>query len=109
MSKLILKYERRNFFGNREYTEDTCNFPKLKDLQAVMRYLKKDNMVAVSYSGFTLFWDSFSNFENGIVSVRYYDAYGNYTEEKKSFEIVKKEVYGSFKTEMEESNREKKI
>ena len=99
--KLILKYERKNFFGNREYTEDTCHYPKIKDLQAVMRYLKKDNMAAVVYSRFTLFWDSFSNFENGIISVRYYDTYGNYTEEKKSFEIVKKEVYDSFKKETE--------
>lgn len=101
MSKLILKYERKNFFGNREYTEDTCHYPKMKDLQAVMRYLKKDNMAAVVYSRFTLFWDLFSDFANSIVSVRYYDAYGNYTEEKKSFEVVKKEVYDSFKKETE--------
>lgn len=100
--KLVLKYERRNFFGFREYTEDTCHYPKMKDLQAVMRYLKKDNMAAVVYSKYTLFWDSFSDFENGIISVRYYDVYGNYTEEKKSFEVVKKEVYDSFKTEMED-------
>ena len=101
MAKLILKYERRNFFGNREYTEDTCHYPKMKDVQAAMRYLKKDNMAAVVYSRFTLFWDLFSDFANSIVSVRYYDAYGNYTEEKKSFEVVKKEVYDSFKKETE--------
>lgn len=99
--KIILKYERKNFFGNREYTEDTCNFPKMKDLQAAIRYLKKDNMAAVVYSQFTLYWDSSSEFEDGIVSVRYYDTYGNYTEKKKSFEVVKKEIYDSFKTEME--------
>lgn len=102
MTKLTLKYERRNFFGNREYTEDTCNFPKMKDVQAAMCYLKKDNMAAVSYSGFTLFWNSLSEFENGIITVRYYSGYGmSYEENKKEFEVAKKEVYDSFKKEME--------
>lgn len=101
MAKLILRYERKNFFGKYEFTEDTCYNSDMKDLQAAMRHLKKDKMAAVVYSGFVLFWDLFSDFDNRIVSVRYYDKYGNYTEEKKSFEVVKKEIYDNFKKEME--------
>ena len=72
MQKLTIKYNRKDFFGNRIYTEDTKeNFTKT-DMTKAFLFLKK------------------------MVSVRIYDG-KNYTTGKTPFDVIKKNFYAKFR------------
>ena len=96
MKNLTIKYSRKDFFGNRIYTEDTKeNFTKA-DLTKAFLFLSKNNDAAVQVDSMVIYWDTFSEFENKTVSVRMYDT-KSYTEGKMPFDDLKKNFYGKFK------------
>ena len=55
---LVVKYERKNFFGERIYTEDSKNHETLKDIQKSFRFLKSDHDVTIQINNTVLFWDT---------------------------------------------------
>ena len=77
---LIVKYERKNFFGERIYTEDSKRNETLKDIQKAFRFLKSDHDVTIQINNTVLFWDTLQNFEYGTLTAREYDNNGNYSE-----------------------------
>ena len=96
MKNLTIKYSRKDFFGNRIYTEDTKeNFTKA-DLTKAFLFLSKNNDAAVQVDSMVIYWDKISEFENKTVSVRMYDG-RSYTEGKMPFDDLKKNFYGKFK------------
>ena len=89
---LIMKYERRNFFGQRIYTEDSISKYSRDDVKKAMLYFSKAHDVTVQIDDTVIYWGTLSDFENRIVTVRDYDGM-NYTEKNMSFEKIKKDIY----------------
>lgn len=58
----------------------------------VFSYFSKNNSATIQLENMVIYWDSYTDFENRVATVRFYDGM-NYTEIKKSYETVKKDVY----------------
>lgn len=91
---LTLKYERKDFFNQRIYTEDSMKKYDKSDVKKVLLYFNKDYYSSVQIENTVIFWDSMAEHENKIVTVRLYDGM-NYTENKCSFEKLKKDIYSN--------------
>lgn len=89
---LIVKYNRIDFFGSRIYTEDKRRDYKKADLKKAISFFNRNNGITIQVDNMILFWDCMSEFENKIVTVRVYDGM-NFSEEKTSFNKIKKELY----------------
>lgn len=89
---LILKYERKDFFNQRVYTEDKRSDYNREDLKKVFLFFSKNRDASVQIDNIVIFWDGLSEYENRIVTVRYFDK-TNYLDIKKSYDMAKKESY----------------
>lgn len=89
---LILKYDRIDFFNHFTYTEDKKENYTKEDLKKVFTYFSKTSTASIQIDNIVVFWDCVLEYENRVVTVRYYDGM-NYDELKKSFEKAKKECY----------------
>ena len=89
---LILKYERKDLFNNRIYTEDKKNNYTKEDLKKVFAYFSKTHDATIQIDNVVIYWDSMTEHENRIVTVRDYDG-RNYIKSKKSYDKTKKECY----------------
>lgn len=89
---LIIKYERIDFFNSRIYTEDKKRNYTKEDLKKAFLYFSRTYDTSVQIDDTVIFWDSLEEYENRIVTVRYYDGM-SYTETKKSYDKAKKECY----------------
>lgn len=87
---ITLKYNRVDAFGHRAYTEDLCESAKKTDLQVALRWLKKDYNAAVSIDNKSVFWDNYTDFTNGILTVRTFESYNSYDTDKIAYETFKK-------------------
>lgn len=92
MDMLILKYDRLDFFNHRIYTEDKKEGFTREDLKKVFAYFGKTHNATIQIDNMVIYWDCLSEYDNRIVTVRYYDGM-NYDGTKKSFDKVKKECY----------------
>lgn len=96
--KITLRYERKNFFGNRDYTEDCIICRNSETAQnAVMKALKKvldgtnSTMLITDYSGSDLtIWQEYSDIDSGTLTMRKYDALNSYTEIKMQKQMLRK-------------------
>lgn len=84
---LTLKYERKDFFGNRLYTEDSKEDYSREDVKKAFLYLSKERFSAVQKEDTIYFWDNMEDFENQIMTVRVFDG-RNYVDAKKDFDKV---------------------
>lgn len=91
---LTIKYDRKDFFGNRQYTEDSKERYSREDVKKAFLYLGKDRFSTVQKEDTIYFWENMEDFENQIIAVRVFDG-RNYSDVKKAFDKVKKEVYAS--------------
>ncbi len=89
---LILKYERKDFFNNKVYTEDRKDNYTREDLKKAFAYFSKNHDSCIQMDNVVIYWDSLTEYENRVVTVRDYDG-RNYDESKKSFDKAKKECY----------------
>lgn len=85
-------YNSKDFFGQYDFREETKEFANMDDLKKAFRAMKKDKDFAVHVDNRSLVWDSYSDFENGIVTVREYAAWNNYDKIKMSWEKMKKYI-----------------
>ena len=98
-NEIIYIYDRIDFFGNREYTQDSAYLTR-QNLKKALAALKRDRNSAVhlAYKDLNLFvvlaWDRLTEYENGILLVRVYDRSNSYDDNKMAFENGKKYVYG---------------
>lgn len=99
---ITLKYNRVDAFGYKVYTEDVRESAKKTDLQVALRRLKKDYNAAVSIDNKSIFWDNYTDFTNGILTVRTFEDYNAYDTDKisyESYEAFKKRMYKQFESE----------
>ena len=89
---LIIKYERKDFFNNCIYTEDKKHNHGKEDLKKAFLYFSRTYDTSVQTDDTIFYWDSLSEYENRIVTVRYFNG-TNFTETKKSYDKAKKEGY----------------
>ena len=89
-----MKYERKDFFGNRQYTEGSKENYTKEDVKRAFLHLSKDRFSTVQKEDTVYFWENTVDFDNQVMTVRYFDGM-NYTEAKKAFDRVKKECYAS--------------
>ena len=89
---LIMKYERKDFFGNRQYTEDSKENYNREDVKKAFLHLSKDRFSSVQKESTVYFWENIEDFENQVMTVRVFDG-RNYTDAKKAFDKEKKECY----------------
>lgn len=96
---LILKYERRNFFGKHVYTEDNVFDQTKEDVKKAFLFLSRnwDSAIEIQEKHTVYFWECVDDFDNRRLTVRKFftDKIG-YEEEKKQFESIKKEVYKEY-------------
>lgn len=89
---LILKYSRKDFFGNRVYTEDKKQNYNRDDLKKAFLYFGKNHDISIQINAAVIYWDCMTEYENRVVTVRNYEGM-NYTESKQGFDKLKKECY----------------
>ena len=92
---LTLKYTRLDFFNHWAYTEDKKENYTKEDLKRVFAYFSKNYNATFQIDDTVIFWDCMVDFDNRVATTRNYDAvnYRSYTDEKKSFDKMKKECY----------------
>lgn len=96
--KITLRYERKNFFGSRDYTEDYIICRNSEAAQnAALKALKKvldgtnSTMLITDYSGSDLtIWQEYSDIDSGTLTIRKYDALNSYTEIKMQKQMLRK-------------------
>lgn len=78
--QITVKYTGKNFFGFNEYMECTETFTEMTARKAIAG-LKKDQNLAVHISEGTentaFYYDSWSDFDNGVVTVHHSQSYYN--------------------------------
>lgn len=92
---LTMKYERKDFFGQYQYTEDSKEHYSKEDVKKAFLFISRERNVTVQRDNVIYFWDSIADFENRIMTVRTFDSVNcrSYSDVKMSFDKVKKEVY----------------
>ena len=61
-------------------------------MRKVFAYFSKTHDSSIQIDSMVIYWDSLTEYENRVVTVRNYDG-RNYDETKKSFDNAKKECY----------------
>lgn len=95
MNTLILKYERKTFFGGREYTEDRKDNATAEDVKKAFNYLKKDKNAAIELTNIIVMWDTIQDFDNGVVKVYIYPTANNCESQLMSIAKAKKLITDS--------------
>lgn len=102
--KISYHYDRRAFFGGREYTVDEGEVTK-DNLKKALAAFKRDYSSAVHldicdgsrYFYACLTWDCPTDYDNGIVNVGTFTAPNAYTDCKRAFDIAKRDAYALIK------------
>lgn len=97
--KLKVYYSGKDFFGRwdsmREASVDSGSVDYLK---TAFRQLRKDNNCAIHIDErLSIFYASFTDFENEIVTVRTFAAWNSYDEDKMSYTKTKKIIMDEYK------------
>lgn len=95
---ITVRYDRVDFFGWKQFTEDSKNNVNFSDLKKVFSRLKADKDVAVVIDNFVLYWDNTQNFEYGLLSCKESEAVNSYKEYEWSFDGCKKFFYDMIKS-----------
>lgn len=92
---LTMKYERKDFFGCYQYTEDSKENYSREDVKKAFLHLSKGRFSTVQKEDIIYFWDNITDFENRIMTVRTFDTVNcrSYTDNKMIFNKAKKECY----------------
>lgn len=90
---VIVRYDRVDFFGCKQFTEDSKNDVNFSDLKKVFSRLKADKYTAVVIDNYVLYWDNFQNFEHGLLSCKESEGVNSYKEYEWDFDGCKKFFY----------------
>ena len=98
--KLTYKYSRYNFFGDREYVEDTTHYQTPAKFKKAFAAFKKDVASAVEIDGdlnfdsIVVYWESQNEYDNEVVTVKLYKQWNSCDIQKMSFSKMKKLING---------------
>ena len=92
---LIIKYERKDFWGQIRYTEDRRETYTREDVKKAFLFLGKNYDAALQKENVIYSWDGLVDYENKVMTVRTFDTVNcrSYTEKKAAFDKVKRECY----------------
>lgn len=93
--KLLLKYTRKDFFGNDIYSEDYKEAFTKNDLIKAFLFFSKTQDTIIQIGNIIMFWDGSKDFKNKTVSVRYIEK-ENVSGGIIPFEMLKKHGMGNF-------------
>lgn len=93
---LIVKYDRKNFFGDRIYTEDIKKNETLADIKKAFHFLKNNHDATIQINNSIFYWDSLQNFEYKTLTCREYKE-NSYTEVIWDYEGCKNNYYTIYK------------
>lgn len=82
-------YTGRDFWNSYTFCEDTKEAATVDDLKKAFRAMRKSHDFAVHVNNTSIVWDSLTDFENGIVTVRTYKAWNNCDVNKMAWEKMK--------------------
>lgn len=71
--RLTHRYVDADFFGNRQYTEDSKENYNKEDMKKAFLHLSKDRFSTVQKEDTVFFWDNTADFDNQVMTVRYFD------------------------------------
>ena len=89
-------YNERDFFNNQVQMEAECLCPGREDIKKSFAYLKRHHDAAIHSGNYSFYYDNFSDFENGIITVVYYEGVNNKDITKMSSDKAKKIFYSIF-------------
>lgn len=90
--KVVMKYTRKDFWGNEEYIEATKVDADRTDLLKALRELKKSCEYAVQVNNTVITWDSYSDWENKIATVIEWGQGMYHEDSKMTFDEIKKYI-----------------
>lgn len=89
--------ERKNFWDRYEYVQEEKAGADVNDLKKALRAMKKDRGMAIHIdASYVIAWDSWSEYENGIVLLRCYERANAYTDKKCAWETMKKDIMKAY-------------
>ena len=91
-------YAEKDFFNNTVQMEAECRDPKIGNIKKAFAYLKKNYAAAILTKNYSFYYDSFSDFENGIITIVCYKGTFDKDIARMSTKKAKKIFYSIFET-----------
>lgn len=95
---LILKYERKDFFGNSKYEEDKITHFTKNDLIKSFLFFSKHEDAVIQINNIVMFWNGSKDFRDKTASVRFIEK-ENVSGGAIPFDMLKQSWYGKFHTQ----------
>ena len=92
-------YNERDFFNNHVQMEAECPYPGKEDIKRSFAYLKRNHDAALHSGDYSFYYDNFSDFENGIITVVCYEGMNSKDATRMSIDKAKKIFYSIFESE----------
>ena len=93
-------YNERDFFNNQVQMEAECQCPGKEDIKKSFAYLKRNHDAAIHSGDYSFYYDNFSDFENGIITVVCYEGINNKDITRMASDKAKKIFYSIFEAEV---------
>ena len=94
--KIEIVYQAPDFFGNSTQMRATDYFATHETAKKVFSYLKKNYECGVHTDSDSFYFDTYSDFNNGIITIVHYNSENDRDIEKMSTERAKKIFYALF-------------
>lgn len=95
---ITVKYDRKDFFGRRVYTEDVKEAVEKSDAEKALRFLKSNQSIALNIDGdMVLYWDGVQDYDNNVLTVKKSYPWNNCNVSKVAFPQVKRGIMSYFK------------
>ena len=95
---LILKYKRKDFFGNSKYEEDKISHFAKNDLIKSFLFFYKNKDAVIKINNIVMFWHDSNDFKSKSVSVRFIEK-ENVSGGVIPFDMLKQSWYRKFHTQ----------
>lgn len=89
-------YNERDFFNNLVQMEAECHYPGKEDIKKSFAYLKRHHDAAIHSGNCSFYYDTFSDFENGIITVACYEGVNSKDTTRMASDKAKKVFYSIF-------------
>lgn len=94
---ITIKYDRKDFFGQKIYTEDVRRGADFSDLKKSWSALSRDPYMSIWIDNIGYYWDSASDYEHRIITKKVVWSSNNNDTFRLSFEPEKKHIYETFR------------
>ena len=92
-------YNESDFFNNLVQMEAESHCPGKEDIKKSFAYLKRHHDAAIHSGNYSFYYDSLSDFENGIITVVCYEGWNNKDITRMASDKAKKIFYSIFESD----------